>query len=179
MNAIQISYSTIDSPIGRLLLVGDRDALAGVYMESHKGGRRPGDAWRRDDALLRPVAQQLGAYFAGELIVFNLRLALAGTKFQRAVWNALCEIPLGQTVTYAQLAGRIGAAGAVRAVGAAVGRNPVSIIVPCHRVIGSDGTLRGFAGGLDRKRWLLEHEGVFLVGRNAGTLSRKAELACG
>ena len=179
MSDVQLSYCVIKSPIGRLLLVTDPVALCGVYMESHKGGPERVDQWRLDDALLRPISEQLDAYFAGERERFDLRLALVGTEFQRRVWNALCAIPLGETVSYAQLARRIGAPSAVRAVGAAVGRNPISIIVPCHRVVGSDGTLRGFAGGLARKHWLLQHERAFPGGRNRNMLCRQAEFVLG
>jgi methylated-DNA-[protein]-cysteine S-methyltransferase len=130
-------------------------------MEAHTGGPERLEMWRRGDASLHGVREQLRAYFAGELRQFDLPLVLAGTEFQRRVWTALCEIAFGETVSYAALARRIGAPKAVRAVGAAVGRNPISIIVPCHRVVGSDGGLRGYGGGLDRKHWLLEHERTF------------------
>ena len=160
MSQVEVTYATIDSPIGTLLLTADAAGLSGVYMESHKGGPRPTPKWRRDHAALAEAAGQLAAYFDGELRQFDLSLSLHGTPFQQRVWRALCEVPMGQTRTYAELAQRIGAPRAVRAVGAAVGRNPISIIVPCHRIVGSDGGLRGFAGGLARKRWLLEHEGV-------------------
>jgi methylated-DNA-[protein]-cysteine S-methyltransferase len=160
MSQIEVTYTTVDSPIGTLLLTADEAGLSGVYMESHKGGPTPTPDWRRDDAALAETAEQFAAYFDGELRQFDVRLSLHGTPFQQRVWRALCEVPMGQTRTYADLACRIGAPRAVRAVGAAVGRNPISIIVPCHRIVGSDGGLRGFAGGLARKRWLLEHEGV-------------------
>ena len=160
MSQIDVNYTTIDSPIGTLLLTADAAGLSGVYMESHKGGPRPTRDWRRDDAALAEAVEQLAAYFDGNLRQFDLPLSLLGTPFQQRVWRALCEVSMGHTRTYAELARRIGAPRAVRAVGAAVGRNPISIIVPCHRIVGSDGGLRGFAGGLARKRWLLEHEGV-------------------
>lgn len=155
----RVTYSVLESPIGRLLLLSDGVALSGVYMESHKRGPLPGPHWQRDDRSLASVADQLRAYFAGELRQFDLPLALRGTKFQLRVWNALRAIPFGHTQSYAEVADRIGAPRSVRAVGAAVGRNPISIIVPCHRVVGSDGGLTGFAGGLARKSWLLAHEG--------------------
>jgi methylated-DNA-[protein]-cysteine S-methyltransferase len=154
----QVTYSFMESPIGRLLLLSDGVALGGVYMESHKRGPQLVPHWQRDDRSLASVADQLRAYFAGELQQFDVPLALGGTEFQLRVWNALRAISFGHTQSYAELADCIGAPRAVRAVGAAVGRNPASIIVPCHRVVGSDGGLTGFAGGLARKSWLLEHE---------------------
>jgi methylated-DNA-[protein]-cysteine S-methyltransferase len=145
--------SRLSTPIGELLLVSNGDALTGVYMEPH-----PFEPGRRDDALLRPVREQLRAYFAGELLDFDLPLAGAGSPFQAQVWEALCSIPYGRTVSYGEIARRVGLPKASRAVGAANGRNPISIIVPCHRVIGADGKLTGYGGGLDRKHWLLQHE---------------------
>jgi methylated-DNA-[protein]-cysteine S-methyltransferase len=107
----------------------------------------------------RAVAAQLGDYFAGKRRSFDLPLNLRGTEFQLAVWNELLNVPYGETITYAELARRIGRPSAIRAVGAANGANPIPIIVPCHRVIGSNGTLTGYGGGIDRKQWLLAHEG--------------------
>jgi methylated-DNA-[protein]-cysteine S-methyltransferase len=159
MNPTIVRYSTIVSPIGRLLLTSNGSALTGLYMEPHTGGPEPGPAWVRDDGATRAAAEQLTAYFEGGLQQFNLPLELRGTEFQRNVWTMLRAIPFGTTLTYTEVAERAGAPGAVRAVGAAIGRNPVSIVVPCHRVIGSNGKLTGYAGGLDRKRWLLAHEG--------------------
>jgi methylated-DNA-[protein]-cysteine S-methyltransferase len=130
------------------------------------GKPRPG---RRDDALLRPAREQLRAYFAGELLDFDLPLAAAGTEFQQRVWQALGAIPYGATASYAAIARAIGSPTATRAVGAANGRNPIAIIVPCHRVIGKDGTLTGYGGGLARKQWLLRHE--------AGVLKHRARSA--
>jgi len=153
-----MNYSTIASPIGNLLFTWEDDALTGVYMESHKGGPTPTEQWRRDDTGMAAVREQLAAYFAGSRQRFALPLLLRGTEFQRRVWDALLAIPFGTITTYAEIAQGIGATKAVRAVGTAVGRNPISIIVPCHRVIGSNGSLTGYAGGLDRKRWLLGHE---------------------
>jgi methylated-DNA-[protein]-cysteine S-methyltransferase len=131
-------------------------------MNVHKYGPAPRPNWRRDDAALEPAARQLAAYFAGERTSFDMPLDLHGTEFQRRVWQALLAIPFGETTSYGEIARRIGAPSAVRAVGGAVGRNPISIVVPCHRVVGSNGSLTGFGGGLDRKRWLLSHEGVEL-----------------
>lgn len=117
----------------------------------------PGDV-RRDDGPFRAAREQLEAYFAGELEEFTLELAPAGTPFQQRVWRALLEIPFGTTESYGALARRIGLPQAARAVGLANGRNPISIVIPCHRVIGADGSLTGYGGGLERKRWLLAHE---------------------
>lgn len=149
---------TMPSPIGRLLLTATDQGLSGVFMEDHKGGPDPQPDWVHDPARLRPVAKQLAQYFEGSLDTFNVTLDLQGTPFQIEVWHALCRIPFGRTASYRDLAADIGRPNAVRAVGAANGRNPVSVIVPCHRVIGADGSLTGYGGGLDRKRFLLDHE---------------------
>ena len=154
-------WVTIGSPVGPLTLVAAGGALAGLYLESqrHRPGPAafgpPGDAARPPFAV---AARQLAAYFAGELTRFDLPLQPEGTPFQRKVWQALGDIPYGQTVTYGQLAAAIGAPGSSRAVGLANGKNPISIVVPCHRVIGSDGGLTGYGGGLPRKRFLLDLE---------------------
>jgi methylated-DNA-[protein]-cysteine S-methyltransferase len=145
-------YSQVDSPIGPLLVTGDGDAVTGLYMD-----REP-EGGRRDDAAFAHARAQLGAYFAGELARFEIPLAARGTEFQRRVWHALGEIPYGETTTYGELAAAIGRPDACRAVGLANGRNPISIVVPCHRVIGSGGALTGYGGGIERKRWLLAHE---------------------
>ncbi|HYX90700.1 MAG TPA: methylated-DNA--[protein]-cysteine S-methyltransferase [Myxococcaceae bacterium] len=153
-----IHYSLMPSPIGPLLLVAEGGALTGVYMEEHKRGRQVDPAWMRDDASLGFARVQLEEYFAGVRRKFDLPLAARGTPFQKKVWAALGEIPYGTTATYRELARAIGMPGSSRAVGAANARNPISIIVPCHRVIGTDGSLTGYAGGAERKRWLLEFE---------------------
>ena len=153
-----ILYSTLSSPIGELLLTSNGRSVTGVYLRNQKhGARRTGD-WKRDDAALKRLRAQLQAYFAGALREFELPLAAAGTPFQQRVWRALCEIPYGETISYGELARRIGQPKAARAVGLANGRNPISIVVPCHRVIGANGSLTGYGGGLERKRWLLAHE---------------------
>ena len=150
-----IFYSTMDSPIGTLLLRSEGGVLTGLFMEAQEKDR---STWTRNDAVLKPTRQQLQAYLAGELKDFTLDFAGAGTEFQRKVWRALCDIPYGETLSYGELAKRIGQPTASRAVGLANGQNPISIIVPCHRVIGANGSLTGYGGGLPRKRWLLEHE---------------------
>lgn len=159
MNGPSILYDFAPSPVGDLLLTSDGGALTGLYLESHKGGPVVGDGWERDEAPFRAAIAQLDGYFEGGRRAFDLPILLRGTGFQKSVWEALRAIPFGETVSYARLAARVGVPKAVRAVGAAVGRNPTSIIVPCHRVVGSGGALTGYAGGIDRKRWLLENEG--------------------
>jgi methylated-DNA-[protein]-cysteine S-methyltransferase len=152
-------FSRFHSPVGELLLTGDGTSLTRLEMHQHKCGSHPQGDWRRDDALFEAAHEQLAAYFAGELRTFDLPLAPAGTVFQHQVWQALLDIPFGRTESYGALAQRIGAPKAARAVGLANGRNPISIIIPCHRVIGADGSLTGYGGGIERKRWLLTHEG--------------------
>ena len=156
-------HAIIDSPIGPLIAVAhDGSTLAGLYMEVT--GHEPdaatlGDpAGAESDAVLAETAAQLKAYFAGQLTSFDLPVALEGTIFQRSVWAGLRQIPYGETVSYGELARRIGQPSASRAVGLANGRNPVAIVVPCHRVIGADGSLTGYGGGLGRKRFLLALE---------------------
>jgi methylated-DNA-[protein]-cysteine S-methyltransferase len=151
-------YSHIDSPLGRLFVQGDGQFVTGLFMPQHKGWRGPDAAWQRSDASFTAVRAQLAEYFAGERQQFDVPLKLAGTPFQQNVWRELVRIPFGTTITYAQLAERVGKPTASRAVGATNGRNPISIIVPCHRVIGANGKLTGYAGGLDKKQWLLAWE---------------------
>jgi methylated-DNA-[protein]-cysteine S-methyltransferase len=153
----------VNSPIGQLTLTALEGALSGLYMENHKaGGQAPqiGPEYEdRDDLTVFDLARdQLAAYFAGSLREFSVPLALLGTPFQRAAWQELLAIPYGQTVSYGHQAAKIGKPGAVRAIGTANSNNPISIIVPCHRVIGASGDLTGYGGGVDRKRWLIEHE---------------------
>jgi methylated-DNA-[protein]-cysteine S-methyltransferase len=160
-----IVWDRMPSPVGPLLLAGHATALVGVYFE-----RTPLDpAWVSADqgevsalAMVRRARTQLDEYFAGTRRSFDLPFDAHGTDFQRRVWNALDGIPFGDVISYAELARRIGSPSAVRAVGAANGRNPLSIVRPCHRVIGSNGSLTGFGGGLPAKQWLLGHEGVQL-----------------
>ncbi len=153
-------FSTMESLVGELLLTGNGALLTGLYFRGLKSSTARQVDRRRDDEALAVPREQLAAYFAGELQEFDLTLALAGTAFQRRVWDALREIPFGQTASYGQVARRIGEPNAARAVGLANGRNPIAIVIPCHRVIGSGGALTGYGGGLDRKRWLLAHEGA-------------------
>jgi methylated-DNA-[protein]-cysteine S-methyltransferase len=145
------------TPVGRLLLAGERGALHRVSFQS---GRDPdiAEGWQRTEDPFREAIAQLEAYFAGRLRRFDLALAPEGTPFQREVWSALTAIPYGETISYSELARRVGRPAASRAVGAANGRNPIPIIIPCHRVIGANGSLTGFGGGLGIKRRLLELE---------------------
>lgn len=154
----RVVYETTPSPLGPLLLTSDGEALTGVFMDGHRHGPAVGAEWTRDAAPFAAVREQLAAYFAGELRAFSVAVRPAGTPFQQAVWRALQDIPYGATESYGTLARRLGDAGAVRAVGAANGRNPVSVVIPCHRVVGADGALTGYGGGMENKRRLLALE---------------------
>ena len=147
-----------DSPLGRLTLVSDGGGLAGVYFENHRVGGPPKDAKSGSDAVLDATRRQLDSYFAGRGQSFDVKLAAHGTAFQNRVWAALMRIKYGETATYGAVAESIGSPKAVRAAGTAIGRNPVSILIPCHRIIGADGALTGYAGGIERKRHLLALE---------------------
>uniref|UniRef100_A0A486XRT6 Methylated-DNA--protein-cysteine methyltransferase n=1 Tax=Rheinheimera sp. BAL341 TaxID=1708203 RepID=A0A486XRT6_9GAMM len=144
-------FQYIDSPLGPVKISATATGISEVLFSDRQGNDRP-------SALTELAAQQLQAYFNGTLLQFNLPLAASGTAFQQQVWQALTRIAFGQTCSYADIARRINNEKAVRAVGAANGRNPIAIVVPCHRVIGANGTLTGYAGGLDKKAWLLKHE---------------------
>jgi methylated-DNA-[protein]-cysteine S-methyltransferase len=154
---VSVASRVIESPVGPLLLVARDGALAELLMTPFAVPHRdePTDA---DAAVLDQAERQLADYFAGRLTEFDVPLELDGTPFQKLVWAELQRIPCGERISYGELARRVGRPGSARAVGLANGRNPVSIIVPCHRVVGSDGTLTGYGGGLDRKAWLLDHE---------------------
>ncbi len=154
----KLAYGYLDSPVGPLLVAGDAVRLHLISFSSGSRTEQPRAGWRRDDALFREAFRQLDAYFAGESTQFDLPLRLAGTAFQNRVWTALCDIPFGETISYGALAERIGKPTASRAVGGANGANPLPIVVPCHRVIGSDRSLTGFGGGVETKRFLLAHE---------------------
>jgi methylated-DNA-[protein]-cysteine S-methyltransferase len=155
------AFTYVESQIGRLLLTSDGTALTGLYMEPSRKAQST-DGWIEDVAVppLSAAVRQLTEYFAGTRREFDLPLRLRGTAFQQRVWRELTEIPYGETCSYGELARRIDKPNASRAVGLANGSNPISILVPCHRVIGADGSLTGYGGGLDRKRWLLAHEGL-------------------
>jgi len=154
-----LQYTLLDSPIGELLLLGDGQTLHGLYMQDAPRPKPIAPEWKRSEAAFAGVSAQLGEYFAGRRTVFELQLTMRGSRFERRVWRALQDIPYGATLSYGELARRIGQPTAARAVGLANGRNPISVIVPCHRVIGANGTLTGYGGGLERKRTLLELEG--------------------
>ncbi|ARP73150.1 methylated-DNA--[protein]-cysteine S-methyltransferase [Streptomyces pluripotens] len=163
-------HTVTDSPYGPLTLVADTDGvLCGLYMTDQRH-RPPQESFGPNDDDLRCFArtrEQLSAYFAGELTEFTIEVAPQGTPFQRRVWEQLTRIPYGETRTYGELAEALGSPGASRAVGLANGRNPVGIVVPCHRVIGADGSLTGYGGGLERKRRLLECERAAALCRGA------------
>ncbi|MHB8340939.1 MAG: methylated-DNA--[protein]-cysteine S-methyltransferase [Mycobacteriales bacterium] len=165
-------FTVLESPLGDLLLVSNGAALGGLYLAGQRHGPTVEPDWQRDDAGLHAVAvEELAGYFAGERTSFDLPLAPVGTDFQLRVWLALRDIPFGQTESYGDLAARIGRPTAARAVGLAVGHNPLSIVVGCHRVLGRGGALTGYAGGLDRKRWLLAHEAEVMRGMPAGRVA--------
>jgi methylated-DNA-[protein]-cysteine S-methyltransferase len=151
-------YGYIDSALGRMVVRGDGQFVTGLFMPHHKAWHGPDASWRLAEEPFSTIRQQLAEYFAGQRQQFTVPLRLAGTPFQRRVWQEQVRIPFGTTISYAQLAQRIGNPTASRAVGHANGRNPVAILVPCHRVIGADGKLTGYAGGIDRKQWLLDLE---------------------
>lgn len=151
-----MTHAVVDSPVGPLTLVADGDALAGLYLHEHR--HMPVIDGDRDDRVLPDVQEQLAAYFSRELRTFDVRTSTRGTDFQRRVWAGLAQIPYGETWSYRQLAEHIGAPTAVRAVGLANGRNPISIVVPCHRVVGASGSLTGYGGGLANKQLLLDLE---------------------
>ena len=174
-------YATFESPVGPLLLMSDGTSLTGLHTENDKHRPVIRSDWVRDDSVA-PFAQtvaQLQAYFDGGLTEFGLPLAPKGTEFQMTVWRELCNIPFGETISYAELARRIGRPTASRAVGHSNARNPISIIVPCHRVIGADNSLTGYAGGLDRKRALLEHEARIRERETRPSATLQGQLAFG
>ncbi|GAA2036032.1 methylated-DNA--[protein]-cysteine S-methyltransferase [Agromyces tropicus] len=160
-------HATLRTDLGDLLVVADDGGLAGLYFPGHWHPPAPGSLGAAVDAGADPLFARLGVeldeYLAGRRIRFDLPLAPSGDEFQHEVWGMLREIPFGETVTYGELAERLGDRNLARRVGGAVGRNPISILVPCHRVVGADGSLTGYAGGLDRKRRLLELEGAEVV----------------
>lgn len=158
-NAQRHMLSTlVPSPIGDLLLTSDGNHLTGLYMSPHKGRPAVCDTDGPRSRVLDDAAAQLDAYFAGKFETFDVPMRPTGTPFQLRVWAALCEIPYGETISYAELAHSVESPSGYRAVGQANGRNPISIIIPCHRVIGADGRLAGYGGGTDRKRFLLDLE---------------------
>jgi methylated-DNA-[protein]-cysteine S-methyltransferase len=159
-------WTSMDSPLGPLLIVVDEQGtLTQLDFTETRSKNHPNvDNAVGDDKRCEHVVRQLAEYFAGERRDFNLKVAPEGTEFQRKVWNVLRTIPFGQTISYGEQARRLGNPNASRAVGAANGTNPIAIVIPCHRVIGSTGALVGYASGIERKRWLLEHEGALSGG---------------
>ena len=160
------AHALVDSPFGPLTLVEDDGALVGLYMGDQRHLPSPERFGPRDDTLLPGLQEQLTGYFAGTVRAFDVRLGARGTPFQERVWAALREVPYGATCSYGDLAREVGSPTAYRAVGAANGRNPIGIVVPCHRVVGAKGSLSGYAGGVERKRALLALEsGALLPGQ--------------
>ncbi len=155
---MQTSFTQIESPLGPLLLASDGEGLREIQFANGRHSAHAKPEWREDSAALKQAIDQLRAYFAGELKEFDLPLAPQGTPFQQKVWGDLCKIPYGETISYGELARRIGNPNASRAVGLANGSNPIPIIIPCHRVIGSNGKLTGYGGGLPIKEKLLALE---------------------
>lgn len=151
-------YTYTTTPAGPVLLVGDEVALHAIYWTVYRHTPAPKAEWIEDAKKFEDILAQIDQYFNGERQTFNIAIAAAGTPFQKSVWQELAKIGYGETRSYQQVANAIGLPQAVRAVGAAIGRNPISIVVPCHRVIASNGKLTGFAGGIESKRMLLEHE---------------------
>lgn len=151
-------YTTFDSPIGELLATGDGRALHGLYMQQGRTATTVRGGWKAADEPFAELRSQLAEYFAGRRGSFDLSLEMRGNPFDQRVWRALREIPYGETVSYGEIARRIGEPSASRAVGVANARNPIAVVVPCHRVIGADGSLTGYGGGLERKRLLLDLE---------------------
>ena len=160
-------FKRFTTPLGPILATANDCGISGIYFVGQRYEVDLGGDWREegDDPVLAECARQLGEYFEGKRREFDLPLAAAGSDFQRRVWREIARIPFGETISYAELARRAGAAGSARAAGSATGHNPLSVVVPCHRVVGSDGSLTGYAGGLERKTRLLEIEGAL-----AGTL---------
>ena len=151
-------YTTVPSPVGELLVARDDGGITALLFPTGRRPAVPAPDWQRDDGAFADVRGQLAEYFAGDRTDFDLPLHATGTAFQQRVWAALRSIPYGETASYGATAARIGAPGAARAVGLANGQNPISILVPCHRVVGADGSLTGYGGGLPVKQWLLAHE---------------------
>jgi methylated-DNA-[protein]-cysteine S-methyltransferase len=169
-------YTLFDSPIGELLAVGDGVCLTQLHMQGGRTRAAIDPSWVRDDSAFLGVRDQLDEYFAGIRDSFDVPLAMAGGPFEKRVWDELLAIPYGETASYGEIAERVGNQGAARAVGLANGRNPIAVIVPCHRVIGADGSLTGYGGGLERKRLLLDLEaGVQPL--SAGDQDRRVDFA--
>ena len=161
--AESVWYTLLDTPFGALCIAGTGQGLTHVEFQDGERPLRPQPEWQEDQGVLDEARRQLRAYFEGRRQRFTLPVAPEGTPFQQRVWRELQEIPWGTTTTYREIAERLGQPGAVRAVGYANGRNPVAVVIPCHRVVGANGRLTGYAGGIATKRRLLQHEGALLV----------------
>ena len=175
----ELAVASYASPFGTLALAASPDGLRAILWARDRAGRREVAGNAGGSHVLEEATRQLDEYFTGVRTSFELQLDLRGTAFQLAVWNALAEIPFGETRSYAEQAERVGRPAAYRAVGAANGRNPLSIVLPCHRVLGSDGSLTGFAGGLDAKRGLLAHERAVVAAGPLGEVRWPGPVALG
>ena len=173
-----VYFDRVPTPLGGMVLASDGDALSGAWFDGQRYQPQIGPVWQRrpDLPLLRRAAAELAEYFSGERIAFDVPLAPVGTPFQRDVWRAIASVPYGATIAYRDLAARAGRPESIRAAGTATGRNPLSIIVPCHRIVGADGALTGYAGGLARKRALLALEHA-AIGAAAPRVAPVAALA--
>lgn len=161
-------FDYLETPLGRMLLAANDEGLTGVHFVGQKYYPAEREGWIRDGKALGKAKEELSEYFEGERAVFTVRLAAEGTPFQKAIWNEIAKVRFGETITYAELARRAGFPNCARAAGAATGRNPIGVIVPCHRILGTNGALTGYAGGLSKKKALLALEGVAWAGRSAG-----------
>jgi methylated-DNA-[protein]-cysteine S-methyltransferase len=174
-----ISFATLPSPLGDMLALADNDGLiTGLYFSDSCRTPATGPGWARDEAIFDHLRRQLDAYFTGQLTHFDLPLCGRGTEYQQRVWAAVAQVAYGQTVSYGALARQLGTPRAARAVGLANARNPISIVVPCHRVIGSNGALVGYAAGRERKQWLLAHEAARPAEPTSSTVHDSTELTC-
>ena len=176
INKGRVWYTRAPSPIGELVLTSRGSGLTGIYVTGHQAIEDALATGTRDDSFFEPVMNELDEYWIGQRRRFTVPIAPAGTPFQLAVWRELVRVSFGETVSYSSLATRIGRPSAPRAVGSANARNPISIVIPCHRVIGSAGSLTGYAGGLDKKRWLLAHENA-VRNRKTAQSDRRGTLA--
>ena len=167
-----IFYSLTQSPLGDITVQANDSGLLGLWFETNATKPESPGQYNPEHPVIKETEQQLALYFAGELSKFDVPVMTSGTPFQQQVWTALCDIPFGQSISYQELANRIGKPKAVRAVGAANGKNPISIIVPCHRVIGKNGKLTGYSGGVERKKRLLELEGLLAVKKDLSIVTQ-------
>ena len=174
-----VYFDRVSSPLGEMVLASDGNALSGAWFDGQRYQPQIGPAWQRqpDLPVLRRAAAELAEYFAGQCVAFDVPLAPVGTPFQHDVWRAIAGVPYGATIAYRDLAARAGRPESIRAAGAATGRNPLSIIVPCHRIVGADGALTGYAGGLARKRALLALEHAAIAAAHVPSVAPVAAFA--